>query len=334
MNTQAVVPTNSLVDIATASALIRQGVPLCLAGSAEAIAQLPAGAWIAGTIPYFMAEAGGVKASDRLFVTRFPEAEKITFAAYEADAIEQIVPHTPENGFAFAITPCGCAALNRFALEGRDVEGAFLKPVVGWIAGVDLDRAASETPQVFLGTDRRPRKDGFVVAHVTLPEGKLATLSIVNIFQPDGGDTLRFVSSGYKAVECLVNGAPRRLADYLRERNNETGRLPLVGDLGGALINVSIKDVDPVSGQVTFYAPVFADTDYQIAKPVSDYAAAFDHELRASATEPSAFACNCILNYLHGSLEGRSTGGVHGPITFGEIAYQLLNQTLVMLHIH
>jgi hypothetical protein len=38
-----------------------------------------------------------------------------------------------------------------------------------------------------------------------------------------------------------------------------------------------------------------------------------------------------VLNYLHGSLEGRRTGSLQGPMTFGEIAYQLLNQTLVQI---
>ena len=45
----------------------------------------------------------------------------------------------------------------------------------------------------------------------------------------------------------------------------------------------------------------------------------------------SLFSCNCILNYLYGGLEGKHTGSVYGPITFGEIAHLLLNQTLVQL---
>jgi hypothetical protein len=39
------------------------------------------------------------------------------------------------------------------------------------------------------------------------------------------------------------------------------------------------------------------------------------------------------LNYLYGKLEGRKTGDLTGPITFGEIAFQLLNQTLVYLEV-
>ena len=43
------------------------------------------------------------------------------------------------------------------------------------------------------------------------------------------------------------------------------------------------------------------------------------------------FTCNCILNYLYANLEGKKTGSIVGPITFGEIAYMLLNQTMVYL---
>jgi hypothetical protein len=45
------------------------------------------------------------------------------------------------------------------------------------------------------------------------------------------------------------------------------------------------------------------------------------------------FACNCILNFLYSGLEGKITEGMYGPITFGEIAFQLLNQTLVYLDV-
>jgi hypothetical protein len=315
-------------------ALIREGAPLCLAGSAEALGTLPAGNWIGGTIPYFMGERGGVKSLDRIFVTRFPADWRVTFAAYSAEETAGLVTHTPDDGFTLAISPCGCAALERFALTGREVEGAFLKPVIGWVAGVDLDALGSQRPQVFLGSDPRPRADGFVAAHVTLPAGRLASLSIVNIFEPDDGDVIRFSTLGTTAAQCLVNGEPRALADYLRGRGDADGRLPLVGDFSGAHINVSIQSIAP-DGTVTFYAPVFPDTDYHMARPVADYAEAFASQLAAEGdADAPAFACNCILNYMHGGLEGRSLGPIQGPVTFGEIAYQLLNQTLVRLHIH
>ena len=45
------------------------------------------------------------------------------------------------------------------------------------------------------------------------------------------------------------------------------------------------------------------------------------------------FSCNCILNYQYAELEGEKTKGFTGPVTFGEVAYQLLNQTMVYLTI-
>jgi hypothetical protein len=41
------------------------------------------------------------------------------------------------------------------------------------------------------------------------------------------------------------------------------------------------------------------------------------------------FSCNCVLNYVYGRLENERAGRLEGPMTFGEIAFQLLNQTLV-----
>jgi len=45
------------------------------------------------------------------------------------------------------------------------------------------------------------------------------------------------------------------------------------------------------------------------------------------------YTCNCILNFLYGELEGKVIGSFDGPVTFGEIAYQLVNQTLVYVSI-
>ncbi|MBF9025922.1 hypothetical protein HKCCD6035_10255 [Rhodobacterales bacterium HKCCD6035] len=45
------------------------------------------------------------------------------------------------------------------------------------------------------------------------------------------------------------------------------------------------------------------------------------------------YSCNCTLNYLYGEMEDKSVSGFTGPMTFGEIAYMLLNQTLVRLEL-
>src|SRR2546428_5124442 len=58
-----------------------------------------------------------------------------------------------------------------------------------------------------------------------------------------------------------------------------------------------------------------------------DYVQGFG-SVTAGPTHDVAFACNCTLNYVYGKLDGARVG-LPGPFTFGEIAYQLLNQTMV-----
>ena len=87
------------------------------------------------------------------------------------------------------------------------------------------------------------------------------------------------------------------------------------------------RTVDPKAGKVSLYAPVFKDRTYRVAKPVPDYVQAFK-AATSSMSRDVPFAYNCVLNYLYGKLEG-TQAGLPGPFTFGEIAYQLLNQTMV-----
>jgi hypothetical protein len=104
--------------------------------------------------------------------------------------------------------------------------------------------------------------------------------------------------------------------------------VPLVADYCGAMINTSLQGIDPASRTVSFFAPVFEGVEYRLARPIAGYPAGF---LRAMPRGGAGalFSCNCVLNYLQSKLEKRQIGDLVGPITFGEIAYQLLNQTLV-----
>ena len=73
---------------------------------------------------------------------------------------------------------------------------------------------------------------------------------------------------------------------------------------------------------------MFEDVEYRLAEPIANLAEFFGEEFAARKVKP-AFSCNCILNFLYAELEGKRTGEATGPITFGEIAYIQLNQTLV-----
>ena len=66
---------------------------------------------------------------------------------------------------------------------------------------------------------------------------------------------------------------------------------------------------------------------------VKDYAAQFRERINETGARNPVFSCNCILNYLYGDLTRQKMTPYTGPVTFGEIAYQLLNQTLVYCEI-
>lgn len=325
---------NQLMTTAQAAELIRQGKALTLAGPEKELDALPPGQWIAGTIPYFMDATGGVVVTEgKVFVTTLPADAAVSIGLYTADRLGHLVTDAPANGFSVAIVPAGSEAHQQFAKHSTDDAEAFLKPTVGWVAGVHLSDIGKVSPKVYDGRTGTKHQDGMVVAHVTLPESQLASIEIINIFEPGDGDCLRFEETVCKVDECLVNGERRNLSDYLKEKGLDNGKLPLVGDFGGAHINVSIQSVNQDAGTVQLYAPVFTGVDYHFAKPVADYAARFRERLAQFDTSGVGFSCNCILNFLFGDLEGQRIGDLQGPVTFGEIGYQLLNQTLVVLRI-
>jgi hypothetical protein len=325
---------NKLITVQAAIDLITAGASLSLAGPESALDQLPAGNWIGGTIPYFMVASGGVVVNEgKVFATNLSSLGDISIASYEPDQLADISGHAPDNGFSIAIIPAGSRSHQKFASEAANFEDAFLKPTVGWISGVHLSQLGTVTPKVYDGRTATKYEDRAVVAYVKLPEDKLASLEIVNLFEPGNGDVLHFDQTSFEVSTCKVNGTPVNFADYIRSKGLENGALPLVGDFAGAYVNVSLQNVGDTGGKVTLYAPVFPGVDYKFAKPVGDYAAAFRERLASVDNNGVVLSCNCILNFLFGELEGKAIGGVEGPITFGEIAYQLLNQTMVMVRL-
>jgi hypothetical protein len=324
-------PINGLVSLEAAACLIASGARLSVAGREEALKALPAGQWIGGTTPYFMTPDGGkVASADQVFVTELAHIGEVSVASYGADMLDSISGDTPDGGFALTIMPFESTCHHRFALEAAGYPDAFLKPTIGWIAGIDLaDPGASAA--VFDGRTAELHRDRAVVAHIALPADKMPLVEIVNLFEPDEGDLIRFDEEGFHPAHCIIGGRRVSFADYIAQRGLGDGEVPLVGDFGGARLNASVRRVDRAKGTVELYAPVFRGVDYRFAKPVGDYAGSFRQLTQAKEVDGAIWSCNCILNFLHGQLEGRAIGGLAGPITFGEIAYQLLNQTMVVL---
>ncbi len=325
--------SNVLVSIEEAKEMIRRGETLSIAGSEALLDQLPQGNWIGGTTSYFMAEEGGVRSSDCVFVSHLPNEAPISFASYQANNLHDIMKDAPENGFSLTIMPSGSETLQRFSEESRYWDEVHLKPVVGWIAGIDLTEIGQTTAKAYLGSSLQKIECGAVVAHVSLPPHQVAMIESVNIFERDESSVIRFDITGSKVSDCTVDGQKMRFIDFLESKGNADGTLPLIGDFSGANINVSIQNVDKDSGTVALYAPVFPDIEYYLAHEIDDYASRFKTELDTLENDGLVFSCNCILNYLNGKLEGKKTGEMQGPITFGEVAYLLHNQTMVTLRV-
>jgi hypothetical protein len=325
-------PANGLYTVEEASAIIASGAVVVIAGTASLLRRLPAGSWIGGTMRYFMTAEGGTQATDRVFVTELPvDAGEVTIRSYGASDLEAIVTDAPANGFSFMIIPSESAAHLEYAARAPYYPGLFQTPIVGWVAGVSLRDLGHVAPRSVNGRDRRLETELAVVLHASLPAGRQARIDIVNMFRAGSGDVITFAADTLAAAECRVNGVPRNLARYVTEAGVDT-RLPLVADYAGTPVNTSFQKVDAATGVVTFYAPVFHGIEYRLAEPVEDYRAAFAGAV-ADAGVGASFACSCILNYVYGGLEGTVIGHLAGPMTFGEVAYQLLNQTAVYLSI-
>jgi hypothetical protein len=320
-----------LQSVDEARQTIANGKPLLLAGSDWALSQLPRGEWIGGTIPYFMDVEGGVCSESLVFVDQVPAcAQGIEICKYTApEILPAICVDAPSNGYSFLLIPGGSQVHAVYAEGAPRQEGIFAQPIVGWVSGVHVSRAGLERPKVFNGRTGEASSDWAVVMHVALPPGKVARLDVVNVFQPSRGDVITFPSSGFSAIDCTINGKPANFPRYILQAKPDPC-VPLTAQHNGAVINVSLQGFDEITGAIHFYAPVFAGVEYRFAESVPDYVTAFNSAME-SHLDPAVFSCNCILNYLYAELEGKRTGSITGPITYGEIAHLILNQTLVRL---
>ena len=309
--------------------LINEGKTMHIAADDSLLSKLPKGNWIGGTTPYIISEEGGMITKDRLFVNVIDYADDVRIASYGKYNIFQIVEECFDNGLTMLIMPYGSQVATKYAKEAPEVEELLMHPTIGWISGFDLE-APSEA-KVYDGVSGQAYTDRAVAMYIALPEGKSAMINMVNIFEDDKTDpVIRFYDNDLSVTKCTVNGQEVEFAEYIKKKGIDI-RMPLVADYNGSYINTSVKDVQ--NGTVSFFAPVFRNIDYRFAVDVGDYAEKFKTTIDAAGAKEPVFSCNCILNFLHGNLGGKKIPPYSGPVTFGEVAYQLLNQTLVYCEI-
>lgn len=324
---------NQLYNVEHVVRLIEAGKVLLVAGEEELLSQLPKGNWIGGTIPYFITNEGGKTSRNEIFATELPNAIKsINIKSYKSNELNDIYTNSFSNGFSVIIIPGMSQIHSDFSLKAQSYANFGSVPLIGWISGVHLDDLSKKAAKVFDGSNLVIHNNEAVVMHAELNEKSYAELNIINIFNQGSGDTIQFLNDGFIANEVLINGNKQNFADYIISKNLNI-QFPLVANYFGAMINTSFNYIDKASRTVNFYAPVFKDIEYKQAENLGDYVNEFMKRLPDNTTESVAFSCNCILNYLYCDLEGKKTGELFGPITFGEIAYMLLNQTFVYLTI-
>ena len=320
---------NKLYKVNEVINFIKEGKLLALAGDERVLSKLPQGNWIGGTIPYFMGKEEGLFSQELIYVNEFGETtDNYKINSYNSSEVNNIVNDTFDNGASIIILPPFTEIHKNYAIQIPENENLFNNPIIGWVAGFDLN--SQDTAKTFNGKTGEVYADKAVVIHMELPENKTARVEITNIFkQSDEDIEIEFIENGFSCKDCLINGKKINLAQYINDNNIDI-KLPIISDYSGALINVSFQSVE--NDTVNFYAPVFKDRKYKFAKSISDYVSSFNSQIKQIDIQPE-FSCNCILNYLYGELEGKKIDNISGPITFGEIGYQLLNQTLTFLYI-
>ena len=318
-----------LISFEETSKLIEAGKLLHIAGTEALLKKLPRGRWIGGSTEYFMTKDGGKVSGNLLFVTEFSYKDFI-IKSYSVEDISQITKDSFDNGYSILIIPFDSDVHKEYAYKAAGYEKMFLRNIVGWISGLNLN-VPGQTPIAVNGSSQKAFPDKAVALHIQTPAEKTVSVNIVNIFKEnDASAVMEFMEDGFSVKKCRVDGNEVLLADYIKENAIDT-KLPIVGDYSGNGVNISFKSIE--NGVVNFYAPVFRGIKYRIAKAVWNYESLFNKSIAKHRYASAVFSCNCILNFLYGELENKKIEAFTGPITFGEIAYQLVNQTLVYVSV-
>ena len=218
-----------------------------------------------------------------------------------------------------------------YALIAPRIPGLFEQPIYGWVTGVPMPEVGERAPKVFDGRTGSAHENAAVALHVALPSAFMMTIDLVNPFVQGRGPAIVFPQTAFNAGACMIDGQPRNFAEYLVAEKIDTS-MPLIANYAGASINVSIRVVDAACGDVQFFAPVVAGENYRLGAPRVDYTRCMTACARSLDRPERALVCRCILNHLNPNLANADTAGFVGPVTFGEIAYILVNQTLVVMN--
>ena len=177
--------SGTLMDLQDALVAIRSGAYLSIAADEALLRRLPPGNWLAGSIPYFMAQDGGETSRQKLFVTELPtHAGTPQLRWYDAASLHKVALDAPAHGLTVLIVPAFSDVHSRFAREAPAFEDMYMKPLVGWIAGVHLDDLGQAAPVVANGQTLVFSHDKALAVHIPLPESIYPRIDILNLLRP------------------------------------------------------------------------------------------------------------------------------------------------------
>ena len=320
---------NKLYTLEEAKEILGKGQAAIVGAEENLLSQLPTGNWIGGTMPYFMGAEGGTVSKEKVFLNFLNDPLEINkIKAYEENALSAIFDDYPEWGVSFIILPGFSSCARHYPFVVRASNDVLKSPIIGWTSGVLWEEIGKKTPKVIDGSTGKLHDNRALVMHCDLPSSITPEIGIINIQEPEG-PYLEFEEEITEVKEAVIDGEKQSIYDYFKSKGMDIAR-PIITDVNGSLINTSILAYNDEAKTVTFATPVWPGYKYRISKPLADYEEKFEKEYKA-IKEQIHFNCNCLYNYFFANLEGKKTGDVTGLITFGEVAYLLLNQTMVYL---
>lgn len=311
--------------------MIKAGRTLVLAGAEADFAGLPAGNWIGGTVACFLAGGKIMRAQGHLIYADLSAiALKTELRRFPAKQLPRLGAHYPANGFAVAILPGHSPLLRAVATKMPDWPGLYNAPLVGWVSAVPLSQLGQMEPKIFCG-NATPRRDSAALMYVYLPDNMFPALGIVNLFAASSCSSLRFPAGGYTIKgNCLINGQKANLSRLIATGEIDPA-LPLTADRSGALLNNSIIANDPKTGLITFLNPIDPTLTYRFAEPFADFKSALTMAAAGLNLPGAALASVCIASLRHLDATTRPMLPAIAPVTFGQIGYTVLTQTIACL---
>ncbi|MDR1156664.1 MAG: hypothetical protein LBL04_18320 [Bacteroidales bacterium] len=313
-----------LYSIEEVSRLIGEGKFLLLAGDETLLTKLPPGNWIAGTTPYFMtSNREMIISQEHVFVSRLSGfITGATIREYDETGIRNIYLDAPVNGFTMLIVPNSSRVLFEYALNAPNYPKFACTPVCGWVAGWLIKETLTGNSYSVSGLNPVLLNNRAVAMHVSLPADKYAEINMFSSFKAQSGPSIMFDDDGWVQENATIDGVRQNFAEYIRKNRIETD-YPLISNYAGAPVCVSYLKTE--GNKVYTYAPLFKGVEY--------------HFSEANRQAPGLvlsggdiiYSMSCIRNFQRPELCGTYIEKMNGPVTFGEIAYQLVNQTTVYL---